>query len=89
MIRTHKPWISDPHSPAETTQDVIFETGLAGYIFNMNRSAGQTTEVTRALWFRIPPRPMFFVCRQVFQSVINTGCETLFILVGVCMCMSA
>ena len=43
----------------------------------MNRSAGQTTEVTRALWFRIPPRPMFFVCRQVFQSVINTGCQPL------------
>ena len=58
----------------------MFETGLAGYIFNMNRPAGQTTEVTRALWFRISPRPMFVVCRQVFQC---------FTLVGVCMCMSA
>ena len=46
----------------------------------MNRPAGQTTEVTRALWFRISPRRMFFVCRQVFQC---------FTLVGVCMCMSA
>ena len=46
----------------------------------MNRPAGRTTEVTRALWFRISPRPMFFVCRQVFQC---------FTLVGVCMCMSA
>ena len=69
-----------PHSTAETNEDVVFETGLAGYIFNMNRPAGQTTEVTRALWFRISPRPMFFVCRQVFQC---------FTLVGVCMCMSA
>ena len=40
-----------PHSTAETNEDVLFETGLAGYIFNMNRQAGQTTEVTRALWF--------------------------------------
>ena len=40
----------------------------------------QTTEVTRALWFRISPRRMFFVCRQVFEC---------FTLVGVCMCMSA
>ena len=69
-----------PHSTAETIEDVVFEIGLAGYIFNMNRPAGQTTEVTRALWFRISPRPMFFVCRQVFQC---------FTLVGVCMCMSA
>ena len=46
----------------------------------MNRPAGQTTEVTRALWFRISPRRMFFVCRQVFEC---------FTLVGVCICMSA
>ena len=55
------------HSAAETTEDFVFETGLAGYIFNMNRPARQTTEVTRALWFRISPRPMFFVCRPVFH----------------------
>ena len=65
------------HSAAETTEDFVFETGLAGYIFNMNRPAGQTTEVTRALWFRISPRPMFLFVGQCFT------------LVGVCMCMYA
>ena len=72
-------WI--PHSASETTEDARFETGLAGYIYlTWIGQRGQTTEVTRALWFRISPRRMFFVCRQVFQC---------FTLVGVCMCMSA
>ena len=35
---------------------------------NMNRLVGQSTEVKIALWFRIPPRPVF-VCLWVGVSL--------------------
>ena len=32
-----------------------------GSVCKMNRPVAETTEVMRALWFRIPPRPKFLV----------------------------
>ena len=30
-----------------------------GSVCKMNRPVGEATEMMRALWFRIPPRPIF------------------------------
>ena len=79
MIRTHKPWITETHTLHLRLPRLLATNRSPGYIFNMNRPAGRTTEVTRALWFRISPRRMFLVCRQVFQ------CFTLVCI----LCMSA
>ena len=60
---------------------------MEGSVCKMNRPVGETTEMMRALWFRIPSRPIFLAFGWAYIYVFGSADEILHVYWSVCVCV--